>query len=302
MMEKPQCGPSKKTLLLFMLAAAAVPGRVSAELKEIAPGLRGELSTSEALEGGIVVVTLESDSSLKLDDLTATFDGKETPFYEISDDEEAHRYGAVFGVNHDHKPGKSEVIIHSGSKKGVIPLSVVDGGFASEKLTVSAKHVNPPKKEMKRILKEQKEIGKIYRQLTHEKRWEGAFKLPIDSPITSPFGTKRMYNGEQRNFHPGMDLKAPEGTPIHAPAKGKVVLAKNLYFTGNTVALDHGFGVITLYAHMSKLKVKVGDVVDTGAALGLSGKTGRASGPHLHWQAVIQAVKVNPLELTHVMR
>jgi murein DD-endopeptidase MepM/ murein hydrolase activator NlpD len=79
-------------------------------------------------------------------------------------------------------------------------------------------------------------------------------------------------------------------------------MAKNLYFTGNTVVLDHGYGVITLYAHMSKIKVKVGDVVETGQLLGLSGKTGRVSGPHLHWQAVILGTKVNPLELTHVMR
>ena len=112
---------------------------------------------------------------------------------------------------------------------------------------------------------------------------------------------RRLYNGEQRNFHPGLDLKAPVGTKIRAPENGKVVLAKNLFFTGNTVALDHGYGVITLYAHMSKIRVHLGDQVKPGDLLGLSGKTGRVSGPHLHWQAVIRGVKVNPAELTRAM-
>lgn len=299
MTEKPRCRLFSVLVLCFTLATWVVAEASFAELKEVAPGLKADVSATEVLQGGIVVISLASDSSLKLDDLGATFEGKEIPFYEL--DEENH-YGAVFGVNHDLKPGPAELVIHSGAKRGTITLTVLDGGFPSERLTVNPKLVNPPKKSMKRILEEQKEVGKIYRELTREKRWSGAFKLPIDSPVTSPFGTRRMYNGEQRNYHPGMDLKAPQGTPIHAPAKGKVVLAKNLYFTGNTVALDHGFGIITLYAHMSKLKVKLGEVVEEGKVLGLSGKTGRASGPHLHWQCVIQGVKVNPLELTHVMR
>jgi murein DD-endopeptidase MepM/ murein hydrolase activator NlpD len=292
--------PCRRSSLILGLCFLFQASLAFAELKEIAPGLRAELSAVEALQGGIVLVTVEADAALKLDELYGKFDGKEIPFYVIS--EEQNRYGAVFGVNHDLKPGKAELTIEAGNKSGKISFNTIDGGFASERLTVGAKHVNPPKKMMKRILKEQKEIGKIYRTITREKLWDGVFKLPIESPITSPYGTRRMYNGEQRNYHPGMDLKAAEGTPIRAPANGRVVMAKSLFFTGGTVALDHGFGVITLYAHMSKIQVKVGDMVKTGKQLGLSGKTGRVSGPHLHWQSVIQGVKVNPLDLTNVMR
>jgi murein DD-endopeptidase MepM/ murein hydrolase activator NlpD len=269
------------------------------ELKELTSGIRGELSGSEAPEGGVVRVTLQTSSKTKAEDVTATFDGKEIPFYPL---QEPGRFGAVFGVQHDFKPGQAELEVHVGDKKASLPFAVLDGGFKSERITVDPKHVNPPKSELKRIMEEQHEIGVIYKTITREKYWGGPFVLPIESPVTSPFGVKRMYNGEQRNFHPGMDLKAPQGTEIHAPAAGRVVLAKFLYFTGNTVGIDHGYGVITLYAHMSKIEVKVGDKVDTGQVLGLSGKTGRASGPHLHWQAVIQGVKVNPLELTRVMR
>jgi murein DD-endopeptidase MepM/ murein hydrolase activator NlpD len=308
MMEKPRCRRFNRLapalarfapVAAIALAFSLAPVSAHAELKEIAPGLKAEVSSAEVKEGGIVLITVESDSALKAEELEAAFDGKDIPFYELP---EANHYGAVFGVNHDLKPGPAELAIHTGAKKGALTINVLDGDFSSESLKVQAKQVNPPKKAMKGILREQHEVGQIYKTLTREKRWDGPFKLPIDSPITSPFGTKRMYNGEQRNYHPGMDLKAPKGTPIHAPAAGKVMMAKKLYFTGNTVILDHGYGVITVYAHMSKLKVKVGRVVKAGDLLGLSGKTGRASGPHLHWQAVIGAVKVNPLELTKVMK
>jgi murein DD-endopeptidase MepM/ murein hydrolase activator NlpD len=99
-----------------------------------------------------------------------------------------------------------------------------------------------------------------------------------------------------------MDLKAAMETPVYSAAPGIIVLAKNLFYTGNTVMMDHGYGVVTLYAHMNELKVKVGEVVPVHKLLGLSGKTGRVSGPHLHWQAVVHHVKVNPIGLTEVMR
>ena len=245
-----------------------------------------------------MLITVEPSEALKAEQLTGKFDGKEIPFFPMGE----KKYGAFFGVNHDLKPGKVPFVLQAGEAKGSLELKVRKGGFKSEKLKVAAKLVNPPESEGERIVAEQKEIGRIYRALMREKLWQGAFKLPIDSPITSPFGTRRMYNGQQRNYHPGLDLKAAVGTPILAPAKAKVVLARDLYFTGGTVALDHGYGLITLYAHMSEIKVKPGDSVETGHELGLSGATGRVSGPHLHWQAVIHGVKVNPLDLIKVVR
>jgi murein DD-endopeptidase MepM/ murein hydrolase activator NlpD len=116
--------------------------------------------------------------------------------------------------------------------------------------------------------------------------------------VTSSFGSRRVYNGIQSSAHTGLDFKAPKGTPIYAASRGRVALAKNLFFTGNTVILDHGYGVLTLYAHMSKLKVKKGQMVEGGHLLGLSGMTGRVTGPHLHWMAIIHKQKVNPIGLT----
>jgi murein DD-endopeptidase MepM/ murein hydrolase activator NlpD len=130
-----------------------------------------------------------------------------------------------------------------------------------------------------------------------KRHWSGPFLLPIESEVTSPFGNKRLYNGTMKNFHQGLDLRAREPTPIRAPEGAVVVLAKDLYFTGNTVILDHGYGLFTVYGHMSKLDVKKGQIVKKAELLGLSGATGRASGPHLHWGAVLMRMKFNPQDL-----
>jgi murein DD-endopeptidase MepM/ murein hydrolase activator NlpD len=182
-----------------------------------------------------------------------------------------------------------------------VPLQIVDGNYHEEKLKVSPKHVAPKKKDLIRIEKEQKEIGLLYKKIREEREWKGPFGFPIQSIVTSPYGGKRLFNGQLQSSHQGLDLRAKMRTPILAPTGGTVVLAKELFFTGNTVILDHGYGLFTIYAHMSKLKVKRGDVVTTGKLLGLSGMTGRASGPHLHWGAVLRAVKLDPLDLTRVI-
>ena len=138
--------------------------------------------------------------------------------------------------------------------------------------------------------------------IRREKYWKGSFQVPINSAVTSTFGNKRIFNGEMKSFHQGLDLRAAMGTPIHAASGGVIVLAKNLFMTGNTVLIDHGYGIFTVYAHMSKLQVKKGQEVKPGETLGLSGMTGRASGPHLHWGAVINRFKVNPTDLTTVLQ
>jgi murein DD-endopeptidase MepM/ murein hydrolase activator NlpD len=161
--------------------------------------------------------------------------------------------------------------------------------------------VNPKKKDLIRIRREQAEIAAIYKTITEQKHWDGPFALPIQSPVTSIFGTRRLFNGHQASFHQGLDLKAPEGSPIRSAAAGIVVLSKDLFFTGNTVLIDHGYGIFTIYAHLSKLGVAKGQAVKAGDLLGLSGATGRVSGPHLHWGAVIHRAKVNPSDLLKIM-
>ena len=265
---------------------------------------QAELSSSRAPDGALILVTAKIPG--KCDELavSGSFEDIELPFYSRPD--QAAECQAFLGIPYNHKHGDFKVVVKykDGQKELVreLPLSVIDGGYPSERLRVDPGHVNPNKKNMKRILREQKEVKEVYLRLVRKKYWQGPFVFPIDSPITSRYGTKRTFNGTFASFHSGIDLKAPMGTPIYAPAPGVVVMAKNLFYTGNTVLIDHGYGLITLYAHMSKLKVKKGQEVKTHTLLGLSGMTGRASGPHLHWQAIVHRAKVNPMDVMSLVK
>jgi murein DD-endopeptidase MepM/ murein hydrolase activator NlpD len=257
------------------------------------------LSSPKVADGSLMVVTAHFKKPYK-GALNGKFEDESFVFFPIGDGQSD--YEAIFGVPHSHAPGVVTLAISGDGVYKTIPFEVVDGNYKSETLKVDNSRVNPPKKVMKRILEEQKETGAVYAMVTPQKYWNGPFKFPIQSRVTSPFGTKRVYNGQLKGYHGGLDLKAHDGTPIHAAAPGKVVLAKNLYYSGNTVILDHGYGLMTLYFHMTKIKAKPGQVVNTGDLLGLSGHTGRVTGPHLHWQAVVGKVKVNPMGLIEVLK
>lgn len=282
---------------------------ILSDIKPPGIDIRAELSSTQVVAGTIVLVSINVPPLYRNTPIVGKFEGLEFPFFsaeqEISGESKTGLYEAVLGIPYERKPGPGKVSIHMGDGKESshleISLDVVKGDYLSETLNVNARRVNPGKKDMRRIKREQAEIAKIYEQETLRKYWQGPFAFPIHSPVTSPFGTKRTYNGELKSFHTGLDLKAPVGTPIYSAAPGAVVMAKNLFYTGNTVIIDHGYGIITLYAHMSKLKVKLGDVVPMRGLLGWSGKTGRVNGPHLHWQAIVHRTKINPIGLTQVI-
>ena len=130
-------------------------------------------------------------------------------------------------------------------------------------------------------------------------RWPLAerFVRPVPGQPTSVFGTRRVFNGQARDPHPGLDLRAASGTDVVASGPGRVVLAQDLYYSGNTVIVDHGGGLFTLYAHLSSIGVENGANVEAGQSLGASGATGRVTGPHLHWGAKIGAIPFNPTAL-----
>ncbi len=268
--------------------------------------IRAQLSSQEVLPGTIVLIRLESSQMLQSVPVMGEFEGITFPFFP-ENPQGGGGSQAVLGIPYDRKPGPGIIYVTLGEGASAshleVALNVFPGEYPSESLRVDSRRVNPTRrKDLQRIRAEQSEVGAIYQRVTQQKLWQGPFVLPIHSKITSPFGTRRIYNGAVRNYHPGLDLRAPQGTPVRASAPGIVVLAKSLFFTGNTVILDHGYGIVTLYAHMSRLSVKLGQRVEMQQKLGLSGKTGRVNGPHLHWQAVVHQVKINPLGLTQVMR
>ncbi len=295
--------------LLFSFSCA--PTHLNLQSAAVLPvvDIHAELSSSQVVSGTIALITIQVPSVYRKGMISGEFEKTEFPFFPVSETVNGliETFEAVLAVPYERKPGPGIVTVHIGkgetAKSYPISFNVVEGDYRSEVLHVDGRRVNPHhKKDLLRIKGEQERVAQIYGRVTPQKYWSGPFSYPIQSPVTSPFGTKRLYNGQLKNFHTGLDLKAPMKTPIYSAEAGMVVLASNLFYTGNTVMIDHGYGVITLYAHMSRIKVKEGQVIQAHQLVGLSGKTGRVNGPHLHWQAVVHRVKVNPIGLTEVMK
>jgi murein DD-endopeptidase MepM/ murein hydrolase activator NlpD len=169
--------------------------------------------------------------------------------------------------------------------------------FETRRLQVDPKLVNPPESEAERIRQEAKAMAEAFAILTRERFWRGPFDAPVPGTATSSFGRLTVTNGKPAGRHQGADFRAATGTPIRAPNAGRVVLAQSLYFAGNTVIIDHGLGVFSLLAHLSRIDVEPGAVVARGEVLGQSGATGRVTGPHLHWAVRFGDMSVDPIEL-----
>ncbi|MDQ7042395.1 MAG: M23 family metallopeptidase [Sulfurimonas sp.] len=181
-------------------------------------------------------------------------------------------------------------------------LKVVDGKYDKEEIHVSSAKVNPKSKEVKkRIAQEYSEAMKIYKRVTPKSYISKPFIQALESKITSDFGKARVYNGSLKGYHSGTDYRAAVGTPVLATNDGRVALVKNRFYSGGTVLLDHGEGIYTCYFHMSSFKVKEGEMVKQGEVLGLSGQSGRVTGPHLHFSARINGVQVDPLQLISLL-
>jgi murein DD-endopeptidase MepM/ murein hydrolase activator NlpD len=176
------------------------------------------------------------------------------------------------------------------------PLRVQPKQFRTRTLQVAPEYVEPPAPVVDRILREAAQLNGIYKTIT-ARIWDRPFALPLMTQPSPNFGSRSVFNGQPRSPHAGIDFGSPTGTIVKAPAAGDVVLADDLYFTGNTVVLDHGAGLYSIFAHFSVLAVEEGDVVDVGATLGRVGATGRVTGPHLHWSVRLNETRVDPLSL-----
>lgn len=159
---------------------------------------------------------------------------------------------------------------------------------------VPAATVNPNLADQRRIEADNVAIKKSRSQMSALDGFLEAFRLPVKGETSGVYGSRRLYNGEERSWHRGHDLAAPTGTSVYAPASGKVVLARDTFMNGNLVILDHGQGVTTLYAHLDSMAVKVGDTLKAGQKLGEVGTTGRSTGPHLHWGLNVGNVPLDP--------
>jgi len=178
-----------------------------------------------------------------------------------------------------------------------VQLVVEPYRFETRRIQVDPKLVNPPAEELPRIKEEAKAMADAFAIMTPERLWHGPFAAPVPGTATSSFGRLTITNGKPAGRHQGADFRAATGTPVRAPNAGRVVLARNLYFAGNTVILDHGLGVFSLLAHLSRIDVVPGATVARGDAVGESGATGRVTGPHLHWAMRFADMSIDPLAL-----
>ena len=192
---------------------------------------------------------------------------------------------------------KGEIKLINGLKSGdeTIVFKIVEGEYKKEKITVEGSKVTPPKEVLKRIEEEREEANKIYATANAGLKFDSKFILPMSSSVTSPFGTARVFNGTLKSYHGGTDFRAAVGTSVIAANDGIVAIAKDRYYAGGSVVIDHGEGIYTQYYHLSALNVKVGQSVKKGDIIALSGASGRVSGPHLHFGVIVGGVQVNPL-------
>lgn len=208
---------------------------------------------------------------------------------------QANRWYAVIGLGLKTRPGKKIVKIVK-DKKDKITFQVVDKHYPTQYVNgVPKKTVDISQADYKRYLKERKKINFVKKTWTDIDPDSLQLMLPVKSRISGLFGRRRVFNGKPRNPHSGLDLAAPKGRHVYAPADGKVVLTGNFLFNGNAIFIDHGQGLITLYCHLSKIDVKTGDRVKRGHVIAEVGMTGRATGPHLHWGVYLNRVAVDPM-------
>ena len=265
-----------------------------------AEGVDLRVSTRDPTQGGVVLA--EVASARPITEVRARWEDHELVFWEAS----AHSHRGLIGVDLESPttshPFAIEARLNTGERIGCsAQISVRDGRFLIERLSVAHKFVNLSAKDLARAREESEHLREIFSSFTPERLWKEAFRWPVQGIEPSGnFGKRRVLNGEARSPHSGVDLPAPKGTLVRAPARGRVRLAGNLFFSGNTVVLDHGLGLFTFYGHLDSVAVEPGQLVEPGDPLGTVGATGRVTGPHLHWAARLNEARVNPRELVEL--
>lgn len=203
---------------------------------------------------------------------------------------------AIIGIPLSVQPGSEtlSVTMQDGSVS-TLSFSVQDKQYTEQRLTITNdRQVNPNNDDMVRINRESAEMGAAFSSWDETQAPVMQMRAPVEGIRSSSFGLKRFFNDQPRAPHSGMDIAAAEGTPIYSPAPGVVRATGNYFFNGNTIILDHGHGLITLYCHMNTIDVAVGDKIATGEQIGKVGQTGRVTGPHLHWSINLNNVRVDP--------
>jgi murein DD-endopeptidase MepM/ murein hydrolase activator NlpD len=244
------------------------------------------LPLERAVPGGVKILELDVH-------------GNSMPYVEVDGHrslvlQDGSRWIAVIGIPLSAPLAPEQVIVHSGALRQEIQFTISDKLYASQSLKVAPGQVNLSKADLERVNLDRVVIEHAMSRWTDEPPQTLRMPQPIPGVRSSSFGMRRIFNGESRNPHTGMDIAAPIGTPVQAPLAGTVIDTGDYFFNGNTVFVDHGRGMISMYCHLSAIDVKPGQHVSAGTTLGKVGMTGRATGPHLHWGLSLNRAWVDP--------
>ncbi len=263
-------------------AAFTVLGAALASL----PAAALDLPQQNAVPGGVKIIRLDST-------------GTAMPYV----DSEGHRalvvqdgasWVAVIGIPLSAVPGSRHVIVRDAGGRHEIEYVVADKHYVTQTLKVAPGQVNLSAADLERVNTEKTRIEHDLSRWSDPPPQSLRLPQPVAGPRSSSFGSRRVFNGESRNPHSGMDIAAPVGAPVRAPIAGTVVDTGEFFFNGNTVFVDHGRGLISMYCHLSAVDVKPGEHLDAGTRIGAVGMTGRATGPHLHWGLNLNRAWVDP--------
>jgi murein DD-endopeptidase MepM/ murein hydrolase activator NlpD len=267
--------------------------------KSCGDGVTLRASSGVAAQGSLLLTQVTAPKDVA--QLASEWDGREAALWR--EQEKSAVLHGLLGVDLEKAPGQYQWKVSwlgpgGAAESCSVTITVRPGKFATERLTVEQKFVQPDPEQEKRAEEDQKKMRAIYDTITPQRLWDGKFQFPLKGVTTGGnFGRRRVLNGQPRSPHAGVDFPAAAGTPVFASQSGKVVLAEELYYSGNTVVIDHGYGIYTMYAHLSKISVAAGEMAKVGEEIGNVGATGRVTGPHLHWGLTIDHARVNAVQI-----
>ncbi|MEO5733641.1 MAG: peptidoglycan DD-metalloendopeptidase family protein [Rubrivivax sp.] len=282
--------PSRRAALVGVAVLLVLPATSSLAAKtrrvEPAAGAAGPLTTPQ-VPGGVAHVTL-GPAATRPRAMAGT-----QPLMVVGD---AAGWTAVVGIPLSAKAGAARIAVQSaaGGQARELSYTVTSKRYAEQRLKVAAGKVDLSAEDLARAQREREHLSAVMATFSDEVPASLAMQPPVPGPRSSSFGLRRVFNGQARSPHSGMDIAAPTGTPVRAPLAGRVIDVGDYLFSGAAVWLDHGSGLLTLYAHLSAVDVAFGDAVAAGAAFCKVGASGRVTGPHLHWGVMLNRTMVDP--------